>query len=73
MNLSVLLRRKYSDIKALATYERFKNRDSGFHMHCLLAACDLTLKPARNFDTKEFIYTGFNNQIFNCIDWNQGT
>lgn len=66
------LRRKYSDIKALATYERFKNRDSGFHMHCLLAACDLLLKPARNFDTKEFIYTGFNNQIFNCIDWNQG-
>lgn len=66
------LRYKNPEIKALGTYERFKNRESGFHMHCLLSNCDLRLIPARHFDTKEFLYTEFNNQIFNSFDWGLG-
>ncbi|MEM0173632.1 MAG: hypothetical protein QXI16_03900 [Sulfolobaceae archaeon] len=66
------LKRKYPDIKALATYERYKKRESGFHMHCLLGACDLTLKPARDKETGLFMYTQFNYQLFNSIDWKNG-
>ncbi len=70
------LRKNNPDIKALATYERFKKPESGetlpgFHMHCILGNCDLSMKPARNTEGA-FMYTQFGNQIFNTTDWLSG-
>lgn len=76
-NFVKALRKDNPDVIALATYERFKEPETGetmpgFHMHCLLGKCDLKLKPARNYHTGEFLYTKLGNQIFNCLDWLSG-
>lgn len=69
-NFIKVLRKGNPDLKALATYEEFEK--GGYHMHALFGNCVLRLKPAINPNTGEFIYSEFNNQIFNCIDWQYG-
>ena len=65
------MRKKYSDIKAIAVYESFEK--GGYHIHALLANCVLTLRPAINPHTGQFIYSRkYNNQVFNCLDWQAG-
>lgn len=65
------MRKKYPDIKAIAVYEAFEK--GGYHIHALLADCVLTLRPAINPHTGEFIYSKkYNNQVFNCLDWQAG-
>lgn len=65
------LRKVNSDFKAIAIYEPHKK--GGLHLHSLIGNVDLSLKPARNPHTGEFIYSGLTNvQIFNCINWNNG-
>lgn len=69
------LRRRFEDFKALATYEEFQK--GGYHIHALLADCDLTLKPARNnkIESKyygKYVYSEFGSQIFNSLDWKFG-
>ena len=66
------LRRNNPELIALGVYERFENRSSGYHMHCLLGNCDLNLKCARNANGNQFLYTESNYQIFNCTDWKNG-
>lgn len=63
------------DVKVLSVVEEHKK--GGFHLHALIADIDLMLKPARNNNSKDkdygnFIYTPFNNQIFNCQEWDRG-
>ncbi len=65
-----VLRKDNPDMKALATYEEFEK--GGYHMHALLGDCILRLQPAINPKTGDFIYSEFDNQIFNCIDWQYG-
>lgn len=69
------LRRFGSDIKALCVLEQHEN--GGYHMHALVADCDITLIPARNHGESselcgKFMYTKFGDQIFNTPDWRLG-
>ena len=65
------LRRKNPDVKSLTVYEEFEK--GGYHLHSLIANVDLTLTPARNKHTKDFVYNKASNaQIFNCNDWTLG-
>lgn len=66
------IRKNNKDMKALAVYETFEK--GGYHIHALLANCDLTLKPARNpKENNSFMYShASNEQLFNCLDWNSG-
>ena len=63
------------DVKVLSVVE--EHEKGGFHLHALIADIDLLLKPARNSNSKskdygKFLYTVFNNQIFNCQEWDRG-
>ena len=63
------------DVKVLSVVE--EHEKGGFHLHALIADIDLLLKPARNNNSKNkdygnFLYTPFNNQIFNCQEWDKG-
>ena len=63
------------DVKVLSVVE--EHEKGGFHLHALIADIDLLLKPARNNNSKSkdygnFLYTPFNNQIFNCQEWDKG-
>lgn len=71
-NFVIALRKNNPNVKLLGVYERFKNRDSGFHFHTLVGNCNLHLVPARNADTNEFIYSDSGAQIFNTTDWVKG-
>lgn len=65
------MRKKNPDIKAIAVYESFEK--GGYHIHALLADCVLTLRPAINPYTGDFIYSSkYNNQVFNSLDWQAG-
>ena len=65
------MRTKNLDIKAIAVYESFVN--GGYHIHALLSDCLLTLRPAVDPKTGNFIYSSkYNNQVFNCLDWQAG-
>lgn len=58
------------DLKAIAVPEKFKK--GGFHLHSLMANCDLTLKPKRHDKTKEFLFSDFGHPRMNCLDWKNG-
>ncbi len=63
------------DVKVLSVVE--EHEKGGFHLHALIADIDLLLKPARNSNSKskdygKFLYTVFDNQIFNCQEWDKG-
>lgn len=68
--------KKYSkEAKAIAVLEEHK--DGGYHMHALVADCDLALVTARNNkktskEYRQFMYTDFGDQIFNTLDWKLG-
>jgi len=65
------LRKENKDFKSIAVYEPHKK--GGLHLHSLIGSVDLTLKPARNPHTGEFIYSGLSGvQIFNCENWKKG-
>lgn len=65
------LRKENKDFKSIAVYEPHKK--GGLHLHSLIGNVDLTLKPARNPHTGEFIYSGLSGvQIFNCENWKKG-
>ncbi len=65
-----MLRKRNPDVKAIAVYEEFEK--GGYHMHALVSNVAFGLTPAINPKTGQFIYSEFNNQIFNCIEWNKG-
>lgn len=69
------IKRKFPDVKALATYEEFEK--GGYHIHAMLSDCNLTLIPARNHKVGseyygKFMFSEFGPQLFNCKDWNFG-
>lgn len=69
------LRKCNENVKALCVLEQHKK--GGYHMHMLVADCDMRLIPARNNketskDYGKFLYTEFGDQIFNTLDWKLG-
>lgn len=70
-NFRRALRLENKDFKSIAVYEPHKK--GGLHLHGLIGDVDLTLKPARNPHTGEFMYSGISGvQIFNCLNWKKG-
>lgn len=66
------IQRRFKDLKALAVPEPFENRASGYHLHALMANCDLTLLPKRSDKTHEFLFSDYGHPRMNCLDWKNG-
>lgn len=61
---------KYKDVKAIAVPERFQK--GGFHLHALMANCDLTLIPKRHNETKQFLFSDYGHPRMNATNWKNG-
>lgn len=69
------LRRKFTEFRALASFEEFEK--GGYHIHSLLSDCDLDLIPSRNHkegskDYGKFMYSEYGPQLFNSNNWKFG-
>lgn len=65
-----MLRKQNTEVKAIAVYEEFEK--GGYHIHALLANCDIQLIPGRDNKTGKFVYSKFGNQVFNSLQWKHG-
>lgn len=66
------IRCKYPDVKIIAVPERGDRGERSYHMHALMANCDLTLVPKRHDKTGKFLFSDYGHPRMIAKDWNNG-